>query len=220
MNAKAPQSSSKKRDLPVFWIVLLGSAVLYGLFLWQQPTREQIDPNTLPWHAQFDEQGQLHALGVTLHQTTLREAMDIFGKDVEIRLFTDADGGNKTAEAYFPTVYIGSIKGAIAVRLSVPPEELEAVYNRGAKISPTTSGAREVKLASQDNLDFIDKTLSSITLLPRNALNERAIQMRFGEPDRKEIQSDQLAHWFYERMGLELIIDPDGPEALQYSTQP
>lgn len=211
------QTETKKREIPPFLIVLIGAVLLYGVFLVLQPERSEVAEERLPWNAQFDQQGQLHALGITLNQTTLRQAMDIYGKDVEIRLFTDHDGGNKSAEAYFPVIYIGSIKAAIAVKLKVSPEELEEVYNRGTKISPTTSGAKEIKLSSQDNLDFLDKIISSVTLIPRKDLDQRAIDLRFGEPDRKETQSDKLEHWFFDRMGLELIIDPEGPEALQYS---
>lgn len=211
-------AASKKRSIPPFLIVLIGSFALLALFISIEPQYEEVDEAMLPWNSAFDEQGKLHVLGITLQKTTLREAMDIYGKDVELRLFTDHDGSNKTAEAYFPTVFIGSIKAAIAVRLIASPEELEAVYNRGAKISPTGSGAKEIKMSSDDNLAFLDKTIASITLIPRNNLTQRAIDMRFGEPDYKQKQDDQLDHWFYKQRGLELIIDPEGPEALQYST--
>jgi len=211
------QAAKKSKEIPPFLIVLIGAFALYAVFLLLQPERDQVAEDRLPWNAHFDSQGQLHALGLTLHQTTLREAMDIYGKDVEIRLFTDNDGSNKSAEAYFPVIYIGSIKAAIAVQLEVPKDELETVYNRGAKISPTGSGAKEVKLSSQDNLDFLDKTIASVTLIPRKDLSERAIDLRFGAPDFKQRQSDKLDHWFFKRMGLEMIIDPEGPEALQYS---
>lgn len=208
--------SSKKRSLSPFLIVLLSSFALLALFISLQPAREPIDETILPWNAKFDEQGRLHTLGLVLGETTLREAMERYGKDVEIRLFTDNDGSNKTAEAYFPVLYIGSIKAAMAVRLLAPAAELEAVYNRGAKISPTGSGAKEIKLSSDDNLAFLDKTIVSATLIPGN-LTERGIALRFGEPAHKEKQSDGLDHWFFPALGLELLIDPEGPEALQYS---
>ncbi len=198
-------------------IVLIGSLVLLGLFVFIQPDREGVDQSSLPWNAHYDDQGQLHALGIVLNQTTLREAMELYGKDVEIKLFTDQDGSNKTAEAYFPGMYIGSIKAAVAITLKVPAEELETVYNRGAKISPTTSGGREIKLSSQDNLDFLDKTIESITLIPRKNLTERAIEMRFGQPERRATQDDGLERLYYPQLGLEMIFDPDGPEALQYA---
>jgi len=198
-------------------IAFVGSFVLLALFIFVQPEHEKFDQSTLPWNAYFDEQGQLHTLGITLNQTTLREAMDIYGKDVEIKLFTNQDGSQKKAEAYFTVMYIGSIKAAAAVNLKVSEEELQTVYNRGAKISPTTSGGREVKLSSQDNLDFLEKTIESITLIPRRSLDPRAIEMRFGEPDSRVFNEDGLERLYYNKLGLTMIIDPDGPEALQYT---
>lgn len=206
----------KVAGIPPFVIVLVGSFLLLGLFIMMQPERERLDESVLPWNAHFDEQGQLHTLGITLKQTTLKEAMEIYGKDVEIRMFTDKDGGNKKAEAYFPTMYIGSIKAAAAVNLQVSAEELEAVYKRGAKISPITSGGREVKLSTEDNLDFLNKKIESITLIPRKNLDPRAIKMRFGEPDKKTLDDDGLERLFFNKIGLEMILDPEGPEALQY----
>ena len=198
-------------------IVLVGSFILLGLFVFITPEHKKLDASTLPWNAYFDEQGQLHTLGITLNKTTLKEAMDIFGKDVEIKLFTNQDGSEKKAEAYFTVLYIGSIKAAAAVNLVVSEQELEQVYSRGAKISPTTSGGREVKLSSQDNLDFIEKTIESITLIPRRNLDARAIEMRFGTPDRRAFNEDGLERLYYKKLGLIMIIDPDGPEALQYT---
>ena len=200
-------------------IVIVGSFILLALFVMIQPSRESVDENTLPWNAQFNEQGQLEALGITLKQTTLREAMDIFGKDVEISLFTDKEGGQKKAEAYFTVVYIGAIKAAVAVNLQVSEEELEAVYRRGAKISPITSGGREVKLSSDDNLNFLEKKIESMTLIPRKDLDERSIEMRFGVPDRRAMGDDGLERLYFNKLGLEMILDPEGPEALQYSVQ-
>lgn len=199
------------------FIVFFGSVALLVLFVLFQPEREEIDPKALPWNAQFNQDGKLETLGITLNETLLREAMLVYGKDVEIRLFTDRDGSNKTAEAYFPTMYIGSIKAAAAVTLNIPDDRLETVYNRGAKISPTTSGGKEIKLSSDDNLAFLDLSISSITLLPRKNLTERSIDLRFGPAARSEVQEDGLERRFYPELGLELIIDPDGPEALQYS---
>lgn len=207
----------RARLINPFTIILFGSLALLWLFIQLSPHRESIEDTQLPWNAYYDDQGQLHALGLSLGESTLQEAMNLYGKDVEIRLFTDGDGNNKTAEAYLPVIYIGSIKGAIAMRLNVSQQELETVYRRGAKIKPTQSGAREIKLSSEDNLAFLNKVISSATLIPRKDLNERAIDIRFGQPDRKEKQSDGLDHWFYDQMGLEMIIDREGPEALQYS---
>ncbi len=204
----------------MFWLVLIGSILGFLLILIFQPDREAIDNSHLPWNAQFDEAGKLHTLGLTIHDSTLADAMSLYGKDVEVKMFSDHDESNKSLEAYFPVMYIGSIKAALAVKLEVTQAELDAAYELGKKITTTTSGTREIELYSSEVEKLLSKNITSLTLVPRNHLTERAISMRFGEPDHKEIQSDNLPHWFFDKLGLEMIIDEEGPEALQYTTTP
>ena len=202
----------------MFWLVFIGSILGFLLILAIQPEREAIDNSHLPWNAQFDESGNLHALGLTIHESTLADAMTLYGKDVEVKMFSDVDESNKSLEAYFPVMYIGSIKAALAVKLEVTQPELDAAYEMGKKITTTTSGTREVELYSSEVEKLLSKKITSLTLVPRNHLTERAISMRFGVPDHKEVQSDHLPHWFFDKLGLEMIIDQEGPEALQYTT--
>lgn len=211
---------NKKRALPVFWLVLIGSIFGFLLILLFQPTREAIDDSHLPWNAQFDDSGKLHALGLTVHHSTLQDAMTLYGKDVEVKMFSALDESNKSLEAYFPVMYIGSIKAALALKLEASQTELDAIYELGKNVTINTTGTREIELYSFEVGKLLSKKISSVTLVPRNHLTERAIQMRFGEPDRKELQSDNLPHWFFDALGLEMIIDESGPEALQYTTTP
>lgn len=201
----------------MFWLVLIGSIFGFLLILLFQPERDVIDNRHLPWNAQFDNSGKLHALGLTIDESTLADAMTLYGKDVEVKIFSDIDESNKSLEAYFPVMYIGSIKAALAVRLEVSQTELDAAYEMGKKITTTTSGTREIELYSSEVEKLLSKKITSLTLVPRNHLTERAISMRFGEPDHKEMQSDNLPHWFFDKLGLEMIIDQEGPEALQYT---
>ena len=219
MSTFESKKTGKKKSLPMFWIVLLGSILGFLLILIFQPEREAIDSKHLPWNATFDEAGKLHALGLTIHESTLADAMVLYGKDVEVKMFSQIDESNKSLEAYFPVMYIGSIKAALAVKLEVTQAELNAAYEMGKKITTNTSGTREIELYSSEVEKFLPKKITSLTLVPRNHLTERAISMRFGEPNRKEIQSDTLPHWFFDNLGLEMIIDQEGPEALQYTTR-
>ncbi|GEM_PF-236035 len=209
------KTTQKKRS--VFWLIFIASTLLLALLIMIQPEREKTEASHLPWNAYYDEIGQLHALGLILNKSTLRDAMDLYGKDVEVKIFLDPDKEKKSIEAYFPVMYIGAIKAALALKIELTPEELEQAYSEGKSIKINPSGTREVSLYSSNIAKYFDHPLSSITLLPRKHLTEQAIQKRFGEADHKEIQSDNLAHWFFYEKGLEMIIDEEGPEALQYS---
>lgn len=208
---------TKKNKLSTFWVILIGSISVLTLLILIQPEREKVNPNHLPWNAHYDEKGQLHALGLVLNKSTLKDAMDLYGKDIEVKIFSDNMSEHKSIEAYFPVMYIGAIKAALALKIEVTPEELEQAYNDGKSIKTNPSGTREISLYTATIAQFFDHPLSSITLLPRKHLTEQAIQKRFGEADKKEVQSDKLAHWFFYEKGLEMIIDDEGPEALQYS---
>ena len=208
----------KTKNLPVFWILFIFSIVGFGILLLIQPDREPLDQKLLPWNAHYDSAGKLHALGLTVHQSTLSDAMKIYGKDVEVKMFSKTDESHKSLEAYFPVIYIGSIKAALTLKLEASKAELDHAFDNGKKITVTTSGEREVELYNSDITKFFNTPISSLTLIPRNNLTERAIDKRFGKPDRIEVQSDGLPHWFFGKLGLELILDAEGPEALQYTT--
>ncbi len=211
------QRTSQAKKLPVFWLILIASIIILTLLILIQPERKAVPPEQLPWNAYYDHTGQLHALGLTLNHSSLREAMALYGKDVEVKIFSDITTGQKSIEAYFPVIYIGSIKAALALKIGATPEELEQAYKEGKSISRAPTGNQAIELYNTTIVKFFDHPLTSITLLPRKHLTEEAIQKRFGEPDYKEIQSDHLPHWFYYQKGLEIILDNEGPEALQYS---
>lgn len=210
---------TQKRQLPMFWIVFLSSIIIFTLMLLFQPQRDEVSDQNLPWNAKFNEQGQLQTLGLTVGKSSVNDAIALYGKDVEIKMFSDLDESNKSVEAYFPVMYIGSIKAALALKIIAPEEMMDKAFANGKKMVMSSTGGREIELYNADKLAFMDLPVSSITLLPRKHLTERAIEMRFGQPDYKEIQSDNLEHWFFNRLGLEMIIDPEGPEALQYTNQ-
>lgn len=211
-----PQTA-KKKSLPVFWIVLLSSIIVLSVLIMIPPERDPVDAQQLPWNAQFNQQGQLNALGLTIDKSTLADAMALYGKDVEVKLFSNKDETDKSLEAYFPVIYIGSIKAALALGIHASQEELNQAYTNGKKTTVTKTGQREVELYNRDIQTFMQHAIASVTLVPRKHLTERAILTRFGEPAKKEVQSDGLPHWFYPELGLEMIIDQEGPEALQYT---
>lgn len=211
-------TAKTKKELPVFWIILIGSIVSFLALVWlTTPEGEPVDSQQLPWNAHFNEQGKLQALGLELGTSTLKDAMQLYGKDVEIKIFSAKDESNKSLEAFFPVIYIGSIKAGLALRLDASPEAISAAYDNGKKTTVTQNGERQVELYNSDNVSFFNTPIMSATLVPRKNLTDRAIAKRFGEPAVKEMQSDGLDHWFYPDKGLELIIDKEGPEALQFT---
>lgn len=203
---------------PLSWTLILGFGLM-ALFLYFSPQREELPQQDLPWNAHLSEEGQkLHVLGLTLPDSTLEQAMKRYGKDVEIRLFSNKDESHKSLEAYFPVTYVGSIKTSLLLKLKVPAEQINAFYDRGVETTVTSTGQRQVKLSGEDVSQALKAPIEALTLIPKRNLSHRALKMRFGEPENivKDPQT-KIERWQYPQRGLEIIYDPQGPDALQYS---
>lgn len=215
MNSTRPT----KKSFPTSLIVLALAIVLTAIFILIPPQRDEVQEQLLPWNSHFNSHNQLETLGLIINQSTPNDAKAIFGDDVEVKLFSHKDESSKAAEVYFPSIHIGTIRGAIALSLDVDPDMLNEIYSQGIQTTVTQTGNRQVTPNTENINLLLQQPIKQVTLLPKKHLTERAVKMRFGDPQRIEKQSDGLDHWFYPEKGLELIMDPEGPEALQYYPQ-
>lgn len=214
------QSVQKRSGISTFWWVLGFSILVFILFYLFEPERAEIPQQQLPWNSQFDELGKLHALGLVLDQTSARQAMQLYEDDYEVRVFSDKDESNKSTEIQFPKIRIGSIQGALFLKLTVPMDELDQIYSRGVETTVTQGGQREVTPFTDDIERLKEVTFNEMTFIPRKNLNERALQMRFGKPDQIETTEDDfIQRWIYQQKGLVILFNSEGPEAFLYQTE-
>ncbi|PLA75289.1 hypothetical protein CYQ88_01605 [Hydrogenovibrio sp. SC-1] len=215
MTPSAP-NSTKKGTSP-FFIALFIAVGLTAILMFMPPSPIDLPETALPWKSQYNAQNQLEALGLTINKSTALDAKAYFGNDIEVKIFSQKDESQKSAEIYFGNVTFSNIRGTVALGIAVDPEKLEQIYDRGIKTTVTALGNREVTPQTADANELMNQPIRLITLIPKKQLTERAIKMRFGDPQRIETQSDGLDHWFYPEKGLEILLDHEGPEALQYS---
>lgn len=208
-----------KNRSPLFWVLVMGFGLI-AIMLIFSPEREEISPDQLPWNAKVLPDHKVQALGLILPESTLEEAMKRYGKDVEIRLFSNKDERDKSLEAYFPVIYIDSIKAALLLKLKADDKTLNDFYDRGIETTVTTTGQRQVKLSGKDIPKVLKLPVEAATLIPKKNLTYRALKVRFGEPEKiiNEAKT-KIERWVYPQYALEIIYDPEGPEALQYAPQ-
>jgi len=208
-----------KNRSPFFWVLILGVGLI-AVMLILTPERKETNPEQLPWNAKILPNHKVQALGLTLTETTLEEAMKLYGKDVEIRLFSNKDETEKSLEAYFPVIYIDSIKAALLLKLKTDEATLNGFYDRGIETTVTATGQRQVKISGKDIVKTLKLPIETATLIPRKNLSYRALKIRFGEPAKIVHEKNiQIERWYYPQYALEIIYDPEGPEALQYASQ-
>lgn len=212
-----PTTKPKKKGISPFFIALFFAIGLTVILMFMPPSSKDLPKTALPWNSQYNANNQLEALGLTINKSTAMDAKPYFGEDIEVKIFSQKDESQKSAEIYFSNVTFSNIRGTVAFGIDVSAEKLDQMYSRSIKTTVTALGNRELTPQQADAQELMQQPIRLITLIPKTQLTERSIKMRFGEPQRIETQSDGIDHWFYPEKGLEILLDHESSDALQYS---
>ncbi len=201
----------------LFWPVLLVTvaAVAVAVLLpGGGPAPEP--PHNLPWQIEPLPGGNSRVFGVELGRSSLRELEQQLKEPAEIGLFV-SDAGGRTVEAYFNSVMLSGIKARIVATMDFDGATLQGLYDRGARIKTLAVGRRKVTL-SDDDLPLVYRTaVVALTYLPRIDLEPQVLRKRFGEPaERIAEPGGKIEHWLYPDKGLDLVVNAEGKEVLQY----
>lgn len=198
-----------------FLSVLLFTILAVGIGVFVLPGKQPGDVH-LPWQITVSPEGDLHVLGVVVGRTTLAEAEHAFKEPAEVSLFA-RKSGEKSIEAYFDSVDISGLKARIVVVMSVDAATLNGMFDRGVRVANMGGGRHKVTLADDDMQQLMKMPIASLTYIPKINLTDEMVQSRFGEPaERIAEPGDKVVHWLYPDKGLDLALDTEGKEVLQY----
>lgn len=176
----------------------------------------QIEHAGFPWEVSVLESGHTQVFSVIVGETSLARAEQIFHEAAEITLFSTPQS-EAVVEAFFSEVKIGGLKSKMVMSIDIPQSELQAMFNRGARISTLGSGTRKVTLSADDAQRVRHAAIRSITYLPAINLNAELIEQRFGQPQQKlaDPESDAV-HWLYPDKGVDIALSDENKEVIQY----
>jgi hypothetical protein len=200
------------------WVTLMLGLVIGGISVfWVSPPETTQTATALPWEAKVNEAGALEVLGLILDKSTTRDAMALYGKEVQVYLFADGQGKPKSLESFFEDMYIGyTMRGKLVLNIGATREQLQQMMDRGIRIKALESGAREVSLDSDDTIAALDIPIHALTYIPYPKLDEAALESRFGKPVTESVGDDKLKRWHYPDKKLIIIFDDSGRKALQF----
>ncbi len=204
----------KKIIMGVSALVIASIAIL----LWA-PDNSVNTPEMLPWKITHPTPDTTRVFGITLGQTTLDQAAQIFKHEaeVEISLFKPTEGP-MGVEAFTEEVNFNGLKAKIVMNIALPDEELQGMFQRGLRMNNTTSGKR-ITLTADDLARVRKVPVTSLTYLPNVTLEEAIITKRFGEPAQRVRENKTNAvHWLYPQHGLDVVLGGKEKPLLQYLT--
>lgn len=170
----------------------------------------------LPWQIETMPEGNLRVFGITLGETTLQEANELYHSGAIISLFISPDGIYKI-EAYFDKVVLGGFSSQMILVVALSQEQQAAMFQRGIRISSLGGGRKKATLAPEDLQTVFSATVSSLTYLTRARLDDELLLKRFGEPSKRIQEKDsQTMHWLYPELGLDVALSEKGRAVFQY----
>ena len=206
----------RKIILSVLAIAVFG---FIGIMLLMPEDRDDGVPR-LPWLVSIDPQGRTTAFGFTLGHTRLSEVKEVFGADGKINLFARPDREDKyTAEAYFDQIYLNRLRADFVITLDADQGTLDAMYQRGLRISKLGSGDKKITLTPEDAEILGQTPIRAISYLPWKSLDAEILERRFGKPSEILMEESGVTHRLYPGKGMDVALDSRGGVVIQYVNQ-
>jgi len=200
-----------------YFLGLLVAILVVAGLLFLNTGEQRSDPSGdmpvtgLPWQVEPLPGGDTRVFGITPGQTTLGEAMERMGADLDLAIIAPPQEAG-TLEAYYSHYTAGPITGRLILVLDVAADTLLALRARAFQ----DGGTRRYHLHPDDLPVAYAAPVRVITFLPTLNLDEAIVQARFGAPAEVVHADDRQQHWLYPALGLDLVLSAEGKDLLQY----
>lgn len=203
-----------KAALSIIALVLL--AIIVPFLIPDLGRRSGVDPEqNLPWQLEADGQGGSRVFGLRLGESTLGDVGARFGIERELAIIaTPEEAGG--LEVFFNQAALGFVTARVILVLETTPEQIIAMRERALKAEYMESTTRKIKLHPSDVLAAEALPIRSISVIPTVNLDEATVVQRFGAPSERVVVSEKRVHLLYPERGLDVIVDGEGKELLQY----
>ncbi|HEX6736509.1 MAG TPA: hypothetical protein VF096_17035 [Azonexus sp.] len=190
-------------------------AALIIPFLIPTPGKGGDPEHNLPWQITLDGQGGSTVFGLQPGRSTLADVKAALGKEIEVAIIARPNEIG-TVEAYYAQIGLGFVLAKMVVTLDLAPEQVNAMRERALKAEHMESTTRKITLHPDDLAQLERVPVRALAVIPTVNLDEPTVVQRFGQPEERLPVSEKRVHLLYPRQGLDVVVDGDGKELLQY----
>lgn len=169
----------------------------------------------LPWQIKTLADGTSEVFGLVLEHSRFADARARFGPDMEIAVIA-APGEPGSLEAYYNNVTVGVFTGKLILVADLDKETVTRLRQRAVKVAYMDSSTRQYILQRDDLALAWQAPIAGITFIPAVSLDAETVLKRFGTPHERIRVDERVEHFLYPEKGLDLILDSQGKEVLQY----
>ena len=173
----------------------------------------------MPWQVTRNRDGAtITVFGLTLGESTVRDAVQKLGRRYEFALFEDKIN-RLGLEAYFRDAVVGGLNARLVLSARLPEPMLEAIRAHAGGGQPTAEGGRRYPVPLADADKALGATVTTLTYMPVVQFDADLVRKRFGEPT-EQVKVKDGTHWLYPEQGLDLLLGDNGEALLQYVPPP
>lgn len=178
--------------------------------------QEGFDPNSnLPWQITLDGQGGSRVFGLKPGVSTLGEVRQRLGDEIEVAIIAEPNELG-ALEGYYSQVPLGFVLAKVIVTVDATNEAISMMRERALKAKHMESMTRKITLQADDRAAAELLPVKAISIIPTVNLDEATIIQRFGPPSERIVISEMRTHLLYPKQGLDVLVDKEGKELLQY----
>lgn len=197
----------------------LGTLIVGGHDPQRRDNSQQGAPSGLPWEIELLPGGASKVMGITLGDgpigSTLADAQQRWGQDTQIAIIA-APGEDGMLEAFADPASAGFIMGKAVITAQLPSADVRGMRERAIKSEFMESTTRKYTLATADLPAALKAPVTALSFIPQANLDEATIVARFGPPAERLRSNGHLEHFLYPDRGLDIALDSEGKELLQY----
>ena len=200
----------------LYLIVFVIAALVIPFFIPSGGKTEGVDPNSnLPWQITLDGQGGSTVFGLKPGVSTLGEVRRRFEPELELAIIAEPEEIG-TLEGYYASVSLGFVMAKMIVTVDASNELIFAMRERALKAKHMQSTTRKIMLNAEDVTAVDLLPVKAISVIPTVNIDEATVIQRFGQPGERVVVSEKRVHLLYPQHGLDVVVDGDGKELLQY----
>lgn len=204
-------------DMKALRFIALLLAVGAAAYVYLRPAdqRALTELRDLPWQIELLPDGGSRVFGLELTRSTLDRARARFGDGMKLGVVA-ASGETGSLEAYYDSVAAGAILGRMILVVQADAETLARLRARSIDRMHMNAATFRYVLGPEDVQWALQRPITAITFIPAADLDKETVITRFGEPAERVRTDVRIEHFLYPARGLDLILDADGKEVLQY----
>ncbi len=175
-----------------------------------------VDPNAnLPWQIELDGSGGSTVFGLKPGLSTLADVRQKLGGEIDLAIIAEP---NETGliEGYYSQLALGFVLAKVVVTVDAENGAISQMRERALKAKHMDSMTRKITLHPDDLATVEKMPIKAISVIPTVNLDEATVIQRFGQPGERLAVSEKRVHLLYPEKGLDVVVDGEGKELLQY----